>query len=353
MNRISKRITSFLVFSLLALAGCQPISSSNPDTGNAGAAVAGGAVGVGIAALFHAPKLVLGLAGVGGAGLGYYLSTLRFSSAEIIQAGGKVFTQGEFVTIEVPSDYLFDTNSSDFNDGVEPVLDSIYSVLARYPDNNILISGNTSGTDTDHYELKLSEARARAVASYLWMKGIGHMDKRFMPPSPSKFIYVGYGNYFPIANNLRLKSIRENSRIQITSYPSYSKLHLEHCYRELNIGAYDPQKCPDENTPHNPDADKPLPDTTSLSNQTSSNSEVAGPATPSRADNGYIPSTSTTGVIPGIQGEFSDTPMTNYNTAESAPQTTAGANDVKQMASAAKPDLKSEGGLGLAPPLLR
>ena len=82
---------------------------------------------------------------------------MRFSSAEIIQAHGQVFTQGDYVTIEVPTDYLFDTNSSDFNPGVEPVLDSIASVLQRYPDNNILISGNTSGTDTDHYELKLSE----------------------------------------------------------------------------------------------------------------------------------------------------------------------------------------------------
>jgi hypothetical protein len=49
--------------------------------------------------------------------------------------------------------------------------------------------------------------------------------------------YVGYGNYFPIANNITAKGIQSNSRIQITAYPTKDQLLMDRKKRTFgNIG---------------------------------------------------------------------------------------------------------------------
>ena len=219
--------------SLLCLAACSsnPFSSNdNGLTGKPGPTVAGAAIGAGSMALLHGSKYAIGLAGLGGAALGYYVSTLTFDSGGVTQVGGQVFTQGDFVTIEIPTDRIFEENTADLLPEATPALDSAVDVLKRYPDNNILVSGNTSGFGTARWERTLSEKRAREVAAYLWAHGVNSFKGGtgdFDPSSPMRTLgYVGYGNYFPISNNIRAASIRENSRIQITAYPSRRQLHL-------------------------------------------------------------------------------------------------------------------------------
>lgn len=214
------------------LAGCSfnPFTTDNEMTGRAGPTVAGGAIGAGGAALLGGSKYTIGLAGLGGAALGYYVSTLNFAAGGIDQAGGQVFTQGDYVTIEFPTDNIFDENTADFLPEATPALDSTVEVLKRYPDNSILVSGNTSGFGTTRWERTLSEKRAREVASYLWAHGVNAFKggpAEFDPSAPTRTLsYVGYGNYFPISNNIKADSIRENSRIQITAYPSRAQLKL-------------------------------------------------------------------------------------------------------------------------------
>ena len=163
------------------------------------------------------------------------------------------------------------------------------------------------------------------------MKGIGHFNKQYYLPD-RQLIYVGYGSYFPIANNLHLKSIRSNSRIQITAYPPNGKLHLDQCYKVYqNIGAMDNTKCPDETTPENPDAKSNLTDETDYSMQSHFNSEVQ--------TNQYSQNSA---VIPGLKGEFSDAPE-NHNTADSSPQTVLGSNVTKQAGLKGEVGLKGEG----------
>ncbi len=216
---------------LLTLASCSfnPFTTDNEMTGSVGPTAAGGAIGAGGAALLGGSKYTIGLAGVGGAALGYYLSTLTFQSGGITQVGGQVYTLGDYVTIEFPTDNIFEENTADLLPEAEPALQSTVEILKRYPNNNIMVSGNTSGFGTQRWELQLSEKRAREVASYLWAHGInafkGAAD--FDPSHPLRTLsYVGYGNYFPISNNIKADSIRENSRIQITAYPSRGQLKL-------------------------------------------------------------------------------------------------------------------------------
>src|SRR5579872_4352320 len=216
----------FFIFAfLLALEGC----SFNDLTGSPGPAVAGGAAGAGSAALLGGSKYTIALAGIGGAALGYYVSTLTFAAGGVTQAGGQVYTLGDYVTIEIPTDRIFEDNSAELLPEADPVLQSTVEVLKRYPNNNILVSGNTSGYGTQRWELTLSERRARQVAAYLWAHGVSSFrgTSDYDPSAPLRTLsYVGYGNFFPISNNIKAASIRENSRIQITAYPSQGQLKL-------------------------------------------------------------------------------------------------------------------------------
>ncbi|MBV8803068.1 MAG: hypothetical protein JO131_08965 [Gammaproteobacteria bacterium] len=60
--------------------------------------------------------------------------------------------------------------------------------------------------------------------------------------------YVGYGNYFPISNDIRADSIRQNSRIQITSFPPKDQICIDKKMRAFNnIGGLD-EPMPGEST---------------------------------------------------------------------------------------------------------
>jgi flagellar motor protein MotB len=64
-------------------------------------------------------------------------------------------------------------------------LDKIYDLLDRnYPDSRVVIRGHTGGGDDEDANVKLSEARARAVQKYLTDKGM----------SPNRFKTEGKGS---------------------------------------------------------------------------------------------------------------------------------------------------------------
>ncbi len=216
----------------IALAFSLASCDFNHLTGNAVGPVAGAAIGAGGAAMFGASKPEIALLGLGGAGIGYYVTTLRFASGGVVQAGGQVYGIGDYATIEIPTDKLFDTNTAELLPEADPILRSAVVVLNRYPKNNIIVSGNTSGFGPVKFEQKLSEDRARAVANFLWSHGIGDFQGNSI--NMRKLNYVGYGNYFPIANHIRAQSIRQNSRIQITAYPTNAQLGIDKKQKTFN-----------------------------------------------------------------------------------------------------------------------
>jgi outer membrane protein OmpA-like peptidoglycan-associated protein len=229
MDHIKKAL---VVAVALNLTGCTAMSQdTNPPTGNIVGTAIGAGAGAGAAALLGAKAPIIGIAGIAGAGLGYYLTTLRFASGGIIAAGGHVYTLGDTVIIDVPTDRLFDPNTADFLPNTGPILNSIASILARYSDHDIFISGNTSGSWTHRFERTMSECRANAVASSLWMQGITNSNASFKNDSNDleahqrRLIYVGFGDDFPIANNIHLNGIRMNSHIQIVATLPQNELH--------------------------------------------------------------------------------------------------------------------------------
>lgn len=245
MNQRGNRVYSLVSFLLLVfLTSCtyNPLSENNHLTGSPAAIAGGAAAGASIAtALGVSSKSNLLLAGIGGAGVGYYLTTLRFASAGIIQANGQVYQVGEYVTIEIPSDALFEPNTDDFLPSADPALKSAATILNRYPHHNIMVSGNTAGFGANRWEQKLSENRARQVASYLWTQGIQQTSSQSL--QTRQLSYVGYGSYFPIANTLNNDSIQSNNRIQITAYPTAEQLLIAKKAKAFrkNCGGNEPQ----------------------------------------------------------------------------------------------------------------
>lgn len=242
MKRIVKVVTTSALCAAL-LTAC----NTNHPTGSATGTIVGAAAGAGGIALLGGSKPLIALGGIGGGALGYYVTTLRYDAGGLIQGGGQVYTIGQNIGIYIPTDNLFEPNTASFLPQAAPILDSVAAILQRYPNNNIMISGNTSGFARARWELKLSEKRAQRVAAYLWNQGINQFKEN--SNETRKLNYVGYGNFFPISHDYTNEGIRTNSRIQITSYPSDCDLGRDKRHSTIhNVGALDDSDINDKPT---------------------------------------------------------------------------------------------------------
>jgi type IV secretory pathway protease TraF len=322
------RIKTFIFCTLLTIAGCAPISDTDPPTGSFFGTALGAVAGAGVFAAFGAPKPAIAVAGIAGAGVGYYLSTLRFSSAGIVAVGGKVYTVGDYVIIDLPTDSLFEANTADFLPETSPILDSLVSVLSRYSGNNIFISGNTSGFWTERFERKMSQCRASQIAAYLWAHGITNV-REFKTDSNEattgrRLIYVGYGDEFPIANDIRIKGIRANSRIQIVASPPnahlyWNKNRKKHFKPFGNIGSVEEEKAP-------------TPDYSKYANAFSDDHMAEGTNLDPMHEQSrvYTPIPKVEGSsYPTVKGEYSED-SSRFNTVHNELQTTVGVSEPKQ-----------------------
>jgi outer membrane protein OmpA-like peptidoglycan-associated protein len=336
------RFKTVFFCTLLAITGCAPISETDPPTGNVLGTAIGGVGGASVAALLGASKPTIAVAGIAGAGLGYYMTTLRFSSAAIVAAGGKVYSIGDYLIIDLPTDRVFDVNTADILPDAEPILDSVAGVLHRYSGNNIFISGNTSGSWSERFERKMSECRAAKIASYLWAHGITNTSAAAQAESVAglhsqRFVYVGYGDNFPIANFIHLKGIRANSRIQIVAAPPYESLHWDqnksHFRKFGNIGDSSAQTKAAPSDPYKDYAyafsDDHMTEGTNLTaNQVSASVKDSFPAV-----QGNVPAP--------IKDQFAENGA-NYNNVVNEPQTSSGVSVPKQAGYKGE-DFKAEG----------
>ena len=84
-------------------------------------------------------------------------------------------------------------------------LDRVYNLMEAYPKMQIEIRGHTDNTGSDAYNQVLSEARAKSVLEYLYLKGI----------SLSRMKYSGFGSSLPIADNHLPEGRKLNRRVEI------------------------------------------------------------------------------------------------------------------------------------------
>ena len=99
----------------------------------------------------------------------------------------------------------FDTDSASMKPESLPMLDELYDFMSEHGAVVIEIGGHTNNVPPDEFADKLSTARAKTVADYLFAKGI----------DPKRVVYKGYGKRLPLVPNTSPEGRRTNQRVEI------------------------------------------------------------------------------------------------------------------------------------------
>lgn len=218
---------SAMVAALVAVGGCQYMQTTDPYTGEqevsktAKGAAIGAASGAAIGLITgdnsaQRKKQALILAGVGaiaGGAVGNYMDRQDAALRARLQGTGVSVTRtgprGENITLNMPGNVTFATNSADISSAFYPVLDSVALVLKEFNQTMVEVAGHTDSDGSDAYNQQLSERRANSVVAYLVSRQI----------RGDRFIAVGAGESRPIASNATPEGKAQNRRVEITIVP--------------------------------------------------------------------------------------------------------------------------------------
>lgn len=199
------------------LAGCQ---SQNAYTGESQyndtskgvlwGALAGAAVGQ-ISGQDTKATLIGAASGAAiGGGIGVYMDKQEAELRRELQTTGvQIKKNGDNITLVMPGNITFNSNSSDLNSGFYRTLGSVAIILKKYDKTLIEISGHTDSTGDDNYNAELSQRRAMSVANYLQGQGV----------MPKRMSINGYGENMPIASNATAGGRALNRRVEIQIRP--------------------------------------------------------------------------------------------------------------------------------------
>jgi len=217
------RVLTVLGVAILAT-GCETL---NPYTGeeqmskSTKGALIGAAAGavVGLAsgddAVDRRQRALIG-AGVGalaGGSIGYYMDRQEAQLRAELEGTGvsvsRTGDDGENITLNMPGNVTFATDSSDLNPAFFDVLRSVGKVVKEFDKTIVEVAGHTDSTGSDAYNQSLSERRATTVSQYIQSRGI----------SGQRMITVGMGEAMPVADNSSTAGRQANRRVEITMVP--------------------------------------------------------------------------------------------------------------------------------------
>ena len=219
----SKTTTSlFLIAGMAAiLSGCEtldPYTGESQTSKATKGALIGAAAGA-VAGLMSGDDAVerrqhaligAGIGALAGGAVGNYMDRQEAKlRAELQGTGVSVTRIGDNITLNMPGNVTFDTDSSALRPQFFGVLNSVGKVLTEYDKTVVEVAGHTDSTGSDSYNMQLSQRRANTVGEYLYTQGI--MDQRI--------ISVGMGEHHPIADNSTAEGRQLNRRVEITLVP--------------------------------------------------------------------------------------------------------------------------------------
>jgi outer membrane protein OmpA-like peptidoglycan-associated protein len=151
-----------------------------------------------------------GIGALAGGSIGYYMDKQEAQlRAELEGTGVSVVRNGDNITLNMPGNVTFATNSADLSPAFFDVLNSVGKVLAEYEQTVVEVAGHTDSTGTDAYNQGLSERRAQSVSSYLSGRGV----------IAQRMITLGMGESRPVADNSSEAGRQANRRVEITMVP--------------------------------------------------------------------------------------------------------------------------------------
>lgn len=209
-----------LVVAVLAT-GCETLdpytgeSETSKATKGALIGAAAGAV-VGLAsgddAVDRRQRALIG-AGVGalaGGSVGYYMDQQEAKlRAELEGTGVSVTRIGDNITLNMPGNITFATNSADLNADFFNVLNSVSKVLKEFDQTIVEVAGHTDNTGSDEYNEALSDRRASSVVRYFESRNI----------TSQRLLSIGMGESRPVADNGTAEGRQANRRVEITMVP--------------------------------------------------------------------------------------------------------------------------------------
>jgi outer membrane protein OmpA-like peptidoglycan-associated protein len=151
-----------------------------------------------------------GIGALAGGAVGNYQDKQEAAlRAELEGTGVSVTRIGDNITLNMPGNITFATDSSDLSPAFFDVLNSVGKVLNEFEQTVVEVAGHTDSTGSEQYNQALSERRAGSVATYLRSQGV--MSQRL--------ITVGMGELRPVADNGTPAGRQANRRVEITMVP--------------------------------------------------------------------------------------------------------------------------------------
>jgi outer membrane protein OmpA-like peptidoglycan-associated protein len=151
-----------------------------------------------------------GIGALAGGGVGAYMDRQEAKlRAELDATGVSVTRVGDNITLNMPGNITFPTDSSNLNAGFYEVLNSVSLVVNEYEQTVVEVAGHTDSTGTNVYNQQLSERRAASVAAYLRTRNV----------LGERIIEVGLGEERPVATNDTDSGRQANRRVELTLVP--------------------------------------------------------------------------------------------------------------------------------------
>lgn len=178
-------------------------------------AAAGAAAGAVIGAISGGDRLKRAAIGAGvgalaGGSVGYYMDRQEMELRRKLEGTGVSVTRnGDNITLNMPSNVTFATDSARVKPEFRDVLESVALVAEEYEKTVIQVVGHTDSTGSDAYNQRLSEQRADAVGNFLTGQGIRSV--RLEPR--------GMGESMPIADNSTPEGRARNRRVEVNLLP--------------------------------------------------------------------------------------------------------------------------------------
>jgi len=151
-----------------------------------------------------------GVGALAGGSVGYYMDKQEAKlRAELAGTGVSVTRIGDNITLNMPGNVTFATDSSDLSPAFFEVLGSVGKVLKEFDQTVVEVAGHTDSTGSESYNQALSERRASSVSAYLQARNI----------LSERLITVGMGELRPVADNNSPAGRQVNRRVEITMVP--------------------------------------------------------------------------------------------------------------------------------------
>jgi len=178
----------------------------------AGGAAAGAAAGYLLGGNTKSTAIGAALGGAAGVFKGH--SNMKKQQEEFEQhlanTGVSIVEEGENLRLIMPGNLTFASSSSDINADFHPVLTSILSILKKYDDTRLTVTGHTDSTGSLEINSKLSKDRADSVKDYFVSQGVQEM----------RVFAHGMDSRMPLATNKTTEGREINRRVEIEITPN-------------------------------------------------------------------------------------------------------------------------------------